>query len=98
MDKMLYFQQTQAQRTIVRDMSGEDPLKLNLWLKDKKKSNRNTHKKRTQKIINSRVQYDETDVSHFEFIGEDDIGTSDMYKLNVKTKVNFKTEANDYDG
>ena len=50
MDKMLYFQQTQAQRTIVRDMSGEDPLKLNLWLKEKKKSNRNG-KKIAKKMI-----------------------------------------------
>ena len=96
MDKMLYFQQTQAQRTIVRDMSGEDPLKLNLWLKEKKKSNRNG--KKIAKKINTKVQYDDSDVSGFEFVGEDDYSTSDMYNLNMKRKVNMKTEANDYDG
>ena len=95
MDKMLYFQETQAQRTIVRDMSGEDPLKLNLWLKEKKRA---TKKAKTQKRINTKVQYEDSDASAFEFIGEDDIGTAEMYKLSVRQKVNTKTEANDYDG
>ncbi|EKE39908.1 zinc finger motif, C2HC5-type protein [Entamoeba nuttalli P19] len=96
MDMLLYFQETQAQRTIVRDMSGEDPLKLDYWIKGKKKSTKKELKK-TNKRINHRVQYEDVDPNQFDFVQEDDIGTSEMYQLNEKPKVDLRVEDTDYD-
>ena len=33
-DRLLYYQETQTQRTVVREMTGEDPLKLDVWCKE----------------------------------------------------------------
>ncbi|KAL7717898.1 TRIP4/RQT4 C2HC5-type zinc finger domain-containing protein [Entamoeba marina] len=99
-DMLLFFQDTQAQRTVVRDMSGEDPLKLNMWINSTKSKKLN---KKGKKSLNThprcaKVQHNDlVDFNAVSLIEEDDIGTDQRYGLGIKEKVDRAVEDADYD-
>ncbi|ELP90690.1 hypothetical protein EIN_023990 [Entamoeba invadens IP1] len=98
MDMLLYFQQTQAQRSVVRDMAGEDPMKLDLWLKKQPKKPQRQKKEISKKVLyGKKVQYQNDDSFNADFMEEDDIGTAQVYNINVKKNVDTLAEDADYE-